>query len=56
MWLVVLLGTLVGRLVFGSVASGSSAIGVFAISMIIGYFGIGRVVPNLKWILDISSE
>ena len=55
-WLVVLLGTLVGGLVFGNVASRSGVVGVSTTSMIIGYSSVGKVVCDLKWILNISSE
>ena len=55
-WSVVLLGTSVGELVFGSVASRSGVERVPATSKIIGYSSVGRVVLDLKWISDISSE
>ena len=55
-WSVVLLSTSIGGLVFGNITSGRGAIGVSATSVIIGYFGVGKVVPNLKWISDISTK
>lgn len=56
MWPVVLLGTLVDGLVFGSIASGSGVAGVSATFVIIGYCGVSRFMPDLKWISDISRE
>ena len=48
-WLLVLLGTSVGGLVFSNVASRSGVVGMSTTSMIMRYSIVGRVVPNLKW-------